>query len=426
MAGKFSLLALRCQFEFFLLLFALFASAPVLAQENAPDPLMISRADRLMIGRTDRLKVFEEAWQTVNKHFFDPKFNGVDWARIREQYRPQAEAADDKAQLNETLHKMLSELRSSHLEVTFVVKLKKELVEQDLARKVNRKESLGFDAGMNYERIDGKWVVSTVAPGSGAQLAGVQRGWQVVHWNGESAQSDLPFACELNQQIKVGFVDSRGLEKEVVLTCKLYAEPPSTPERITRKLENGMQYLRFTEFSPGTESWLADQVAQAQNASAIVIDLRGNRGGTVAVLEKCLEPFFDSPTVLGEFRERSGKQPQLKTKGQGKKAYRGRLAVLVDEKSYSSAEIFAAALQETGRAVVVGRQSSGDVLASMSFGLPHGFRVKVPVWDYHTVKGVRLEKRGVIPDAPVMLTLKDFLENRDLDLQRAQTLLQKP
>ncbi|MBL8190122.1 MAG: hypothetical protein JNK38_19055 [Acidobacteria bacterium] len=417
MTRNYSSTALRHQVAQVLLLAVLLVSTSVLAQENAPDPLMISR--------TDRLKVFEEVWQTVNKHFFDPDFNGVNWAQVREQYRSQVEAADNKNQLNEALQKMLNELRSSHLEITVVVKLKKKAVEQGLARKVNRKESLSFDSGMKYERIDGKWVVSAIAEGSGAQAAGVQRGWEVTHWNGESAQSDLPFTCELNQQVKVRFVDSRGEEKRLALTCKLYSEPPSPPERITRRLENGTMYLRFTEFSPGTESWLTDQMIQAQTAPAIVMDLRDNQGGTVAVLEKCLAPFFDAPMVLGEFRERNGKQPQLKTKGQSNKAYRGRVIVLINEKTMSAGEIFAAALQETGRAVVVGRKSSGDVLGGMSYGLSQGFRVKIPVWDYHTAKGVRLEKRGVIPDEQVTLTLKDFLEHRDLDLERAQTLLQK-
>lgn len=379
-----------------------------------------------MISRADRLKVFEEAWGAVNKHFFDPNFNGVNWAQVREQYRPQAEAAPNKTQLNETLQKMLNELRSSHLTMTVHVKFKKQTVEQELARKVSRRESLTFDAGMKYVRIDGKWVVSSVAEGSGAHSAGVQRGWQVTHWNGESADGDSPFACDLNQQVKARFTDLREEEKQLVLTCKLYPEPPSQPERISRRLENGMTYFRFTEFSPGLESWLTDQVAQAQTASAIVLDLRGNHGGTIAVLEKCLAPFFDAPTVFGEFRERNSKKTSLKTQGRNPKAYRGRVAVLIDEKSASAAEIFAAALQEAGRAVVVGRRSSGDVLAGISYGLSQGFRINIPIWDYHTAKGLRLEKRGVIPDEGVTLTLKDFLANRDLDLLRAQESLLKP
>ncbi|MFN8002429.1 MAG: S41 family peptidase [Acidobacteriota bacterium] len=116
----------------------------------------------------------------------------------------------------------------------------------------------------------------------------------------------------------------------------------------------------------------------------------------------------------------------MKAKGQGKDAYRGRVVVLIDEKTASAAEIFAAGLQEAKRAVIVGRQSSGDVLGSLNYKLPHGFYVDIPIWDYQTANGARLEGRGVIPNEVVTLTLKDFLANRDLDILRAQESLLKP
>jgi len=56
-------------------------------------------------------------WERTNKEFFDPHFNGVNWMRVREAYRAQAEAADDRFQLYGVLNKMLSELGSSHVEV---------------------------------------------------------------------------------------------------------------------------------------------------------------------------------------------------------------------------------------------------------------------------------------------------------------------
>ncbi len=60
----------------------------VLAQESSkpatPDPLAISREDGV--------KVFEKLWEAVNKEYFDPKFNGVDWAQLKAKYRPQVEA----------------------------------------------------------------------------------------------------------------------------------------------------------------------------------------------------------------------------------------------------------------------------------------------------------------------------------------------
>ena len=143
------------------------------------------------------------------------------------------------------------------------------------------------------------------------------------------------------------------------------------------------------------------------------------------MLRKCFEPFFSEPTVFGESRDRNGKEPTLKVSGRGKNAYQGRVFVLIDEMSYSAAEIFAAEMQESGRGIVIGRQSAGEVLASLDKGLSNGFSVHLAFRDYRTAKGIRLEGRGVIPDEPVKLTMKDFMENRDPDLERVRGLLQQ-
>src|SRR5207244_9873826 len=90
-----------------------------LAQES-PKP---AAHDSLTISREDRLKVFEKLWETVNEKYFDPQFNGVNWAQMKEKYRPQAETAKNKIQLREVLQEMLNELHSSHLRVDLEVKL---------------------------------------------------------------------------------------------------------------------------------------------------------------------------------------------------------------------------------------------------------------------------------------------------------------
>jgi carboxyl-terminal processing protease len=112
--------------------------------------------------------------------------------------------------------------------------------------------------------------------------------------------------------------------------------------------------------------------------------------------------------------------------GGNKSAYRGRIVVLTDRNTGSAAEVFASAIQESGRGIVVGQQSKGGVLGATHYKLPNGFDIHVALMDYHTAKGVRLEGRGVIPDVSVDLTIKDFRENRDAVLDRVRQLLQSP
>ncbi len=115
---------------------------------------------------------------------------------------------------------------------------------------------------LNFTRVEGQWGIDAVAEGSGAQLAGVQRGWNLTHWNGEAYRHDLSTTCDLGEKVKLRFIDLQGQEKNLDVVCKLYPITGSPAERVSRILEGGALYLRFTGFESGTHDWLADQVAR--------------------------------------------------------------------------------------------------------------------------------------------------------------------
>jgi carboxyl-terminal processing protease len=126
--------------------------------------------------------------------------------------------------------------------------------------------------------------------------------------------------------------------------------------------------------------------------------------------------------VGGHIRNRRGKTTRYR--GGGKKdPYEGRLFLLIDQRSGSSAQVFANVIQETGRGTIVGRRSQGGVLGGKFLNLTNGFSIHVPVWDITTAKGMRLEGRGVTPDESVTLTIADFREDHDGDLDRVRGLL---
>ncbi|RZJ43285.1 MAG: peptidase S41, partial [Brevundimonas sp.] len=100
------------------------------------------------------------------------------------------------------------------------------------------------------------------------------------------------------------------------------------------------------------------------------------------------------------------------------------LAVLVDGASRSAAELTPAALQEAGRAVVVGERTGGAVLIAQDTDLPDGGRLTLSRADFVTRGGVRLEKTGVTPDVVVTRTLDDRREGRDPMLDAAVSALE--
>jgi carboxyl-terminal processing protease len=99
------------------------------------------------------------------------------------------------------------------------------------------------------------------------------------------------------------------------------------------------------------------------------------------------------------------------------------VAILVDELSGSASEVFAAAMQESGRAVILGRTSYGGVLNSTQAPLPTGGIMMYPHHDMTTAKGGRIEGRGVVPDIPVEISRAGLYRGKDTVIERAVAVI---
>lgn len=132
--------------------------------------------------------------------------------------------------------------------------------------------------------------------------------------------------------------------------------------------------------------------------------------------------FLKPGTVIGTTHWRSGKVEN----GYARKAdlnYSGRLAVLVDEESGSASENFAAVIQETGRGVVIGRQTCGCFTNSYFESVKGGGRLQWSRVLPLTIRGRKIEGTGVIPDRMIPLTLAAIREGRDQVLAEAERVL---
>jgi carboxyl-terminal processing protease len=357
-----------------------------LAQAPSPDPAA-------QISRQERLKVFDKAWEAIDRHFYDPKFNGIDWPGMRMKYRPAAEAAEDKIQLQIVIDRMLRELGTSHTALRGAW-------------------SLGM--GFGSIQVGDQWLVRWVSPDSPVTRAGVRRGWLIQGITGECTR--------LGNKVSLQFLDLRGQKQSLETTCGRYPGAVDTRNAITPTLPAGAVYFRLADFTDGADKALAKYVRTHRSAPAFVLDLRENWGGSGDTLVRCLDLFLREKTVVGHIRNRRGKTTTYRAGGKND-PYEGRLFILIDQRSGSSAEVFANVMQETGRATIVGRRSQGGVLGGEFFNLTNGFSIHVPVWDITTAKGVRLEGRGVTPDEAVTLTIADFREDHDGDLDRVRGLL---
>jgi carboxyl-terminal processing protease len=351
-----------------------------------------------------QLKLLDEVWSQVNRRFYAADFNGADWAAARSRYREQVVAAPDTTALYEVLNEMLAELGDAHTAALTPL----ETWEEYWAERAF--------VGLNLE-----WIDPEVRPGSAAEAAGVRAGWLVLSRNGEPLPDEyfnLPTLEGLTYRWT--FLDDRERRVSLELTANRLPDTMPPEEQTT---EEGWVYLRFDEFAPFYRDWLRDRLKAHAAAPGIVLDLRRNGGGDVATLERVLRDLMPERVSYGTFVTRGGRRDSEKSMWLGGARYAGPLAVLVGPGSASSAEILAYALQHYGRAVLIGEQTAGVVIASQFFGLSDGGELQLGTFDFRTLDDGRLEGNGVKPDLAIERTYAAARAGRDEALEAAVTWL---
>ncbi len=393
---------------------ALWSAAPVAARE----PDATASAEAASTPDRDRARmnarVFDTVWDTVRRRYYDPNLHGVDWRAARETYRPEAQAALDDRALYRTLGQMLDLLDDDHAAAISPAQARR----QDQAR--TRRAVMG----VMLARLDGDaWRIDAVRAGSPAEEAGIQVGWVLQTVDGQAWGVD--FDVEAGRPITLTFLDETAQTRTVTLIPR---EMDPLPPFSVDASRPGAVVLRIEGFEAGLGRWLGDRLAEIPAESDVVIDLRGNPGGLLLEADAALSCFLPARQPWATRIARGGRPVTLTIMpgcGDLEQPAPHDVALLVDQYSRSAAELTPAALQEAGRAVVVGEHTGGSVLISQDTRLPDGGRLTLSRADYITAGGVRLEKRGVTPDVIVARTLEDRRAGRDPMLDAALEALNR-
>ena len=166
-------------------------------------------------------------------------------------------------------------------------------------------------------------------------------------------------------------------------------------------------------------------MAEVRQCEGIVLDLRGNLGGVAAMVMGASGWFLDAELPLGVMKTRESElrfisiPHRVGSGGEALAPYKGPLAILVDHHSASTSEIFAAGLQELGRARLFGDTTAGQALPATLLRLPNRDMLMFVLGDFTSARGVRIEGRGAIPDEVTPLVRADLLAGRDAAMEAA-------
>lgn len=344
---------------------------------------------------------FWEAWNIVHKQYVD-------------------QPVDDQKLMQGAIRGMMDALGDKQ---TFY--MEPQLYHSETSSLQGQYEGIGA-----YVDTQGEYLtITNPIKGSPAEKAGLKPGDKVIAIDGQDMKGVPP------EQARLKVLGPDG--SQVTLTVSREGEPKPLNFVITRSkivihsaegkmLENNIAYIAINTFGDKTTQELRSTLDDLlkQNPKGIIIDLRNNPGGYLSTAVEVASEFLDKDKVVLYEQYGDGSRDTHKTLGNGR-ATNIPLVVLINGDSASASEILAGALQDYGRAKLVGVQSYGK--GSVQNWVPlsnNEGAARVTIAHWLTPKERLIDHVGLTPDVVVDMTPEDMQAGRDPQLDAAmQTML---
>ncbi len=348
---------------------------------------------------TEEQKIFSQAWRIVSQAYIDDTFNDQNWWALREKTLKQR--LDNREATYAAIQKMLESLDDP-----FTRLLKPNQYRSLQVNTSGELSGVGLQIALDAET--GELEVIAPIAGSPADQAGISPRDRILEIDGvltseltlDEAASRMrgPIGTTVTLKIQGDDGEPKSIElvRDRIALNPVYAvldtPPGSTP----------VGYIRLTQFSANAPAEVADAINQLeeQGADAYVLDLRNNPGGLLQAGIEIARLWLDKGTVVYTVN----RQGMLGSFEANKPALtEDPLVVLVNQGTASASEILAGALQDNGRAKLVGEKTFGKGLIQSLFDLSDGSGLAVTVAKYETPNHHDIHKLGITPDFQVPL-----------------------
>ncbi|HEY9749804.1 MAG TPA: carboxyl-terminal processing protease CtpA [Allocoleopsis sp.] len=371
---------------------------------------------------TEEQRLVNEVWRIVNRSYVDESFNHQNWRSLRQQVlsRP----LNNREAAYETIQQMLASLDDPFTR----------LLRPDQYRSLQTNTSgeltgVGLQIALDPDTKE----LKVIAPleSSPAEQAGIRPADRIVRIDGvPTAKLSLDEAAErmrgaIGSRVVLTVAREGGSELDIpvvrdrIAINPVYAQLRQLPDRPP------IGYIRLNQFNANATVELAKAVhrLEDQGAEGYILDLRNNPGGLLQAGVEIARLWLDSGTIVYTVN-RQGIQDSFEADGPA--LTQDPLIVLVNQGTASASEILAGALQDNGRAQLVGEKTFGKGLIQSLFELSDGSGLAVTVAKYETPNHHDINKLGITPDRVVPLeaiTREQVATEQDQQYQAAVELL---
>jgi len=372
---------------------------------------------------------FDEAARILGTHFYHPTLKGLDWPTLTARYRSLAVLARTPSSFNRVVQRLFGELEGSHTGIHG-------------GGGYHASEPGHGRLGVETEPVAGGYRVTRVITGSPADQDAsrldvgdviAEVGQTVLADEGEMPRIDLHAALEgtvgAETLIRVVRAD-RDKPEYVIITpisggsetnLRYEQEVLDRRARVDELSAGRIGYLHIRGMdAPHVRDFERDLYAAAHGKDGLIIDVRDNGGGwtTDVLLSSLTAPAHAFTVPRGADYDTTPRDayPRDRRLIYG---YSRPISVLINENSFSNAEIFAHAIKTIGRGKLVGTPTFGGVISTGAARLIDGTVVRVPFRGWYLPDGSDMESNGAVPDVPVPIGPTDEAAGEDPQLDAA-------
>lgn len=388
---------------------------------RAPKPVAI-QADMDVDFATEKQVVFDQAWGTLNRNFYDPAFHGQDWAALRTQWQPYVAGAQTGDELRRILNQLIGRLDASHTGMG-------RPQSGPGALPTGRMGNLGlrFDRA-RYDAGDGLVVREVIALGPADIAGGIAPGDRITSVNGVALTAatniDSLLENDVDRRVTLGVNGTRSVVVRPVsqstATGLLYRQWVANRRALVDRLSGGrLGYVHLPDMSSDSLDQLyLDLDATNQAKQGVVVDIRNNNGGFINgyALDVFARKNFLTMTPRGLY-------PFPSRQFLGQRALGLPTVLLTNESSLSDAEDFSEGYRALGLGRIVGQPTAGWIIYTSNERLIDGSSVRVPSIRIEGIKGDNMERNPRPVDITVERPLGETLTGEDAQLAAAVRVL---